>query len=172
MDDFWKTVLCQQFGAAIDMLENAMRACPDDLWSNTEEKPAWVKKSVVGFWYVVYQTLFWLDFYLSDSEQGFVPPAPFTLDELDPAGLLPERPYTKDELQRYLDHGREKCRAAIEALTDERARALRRLSSGEVNGAELLLYNLRHVQHHAAQLNLLLRQTIDSVPAWVAKTRS
>ena len=172
MDDFWKTVLWQQFGAAIDMLENAMRACPDELWSNTGEKPAWISKGVVGFWYLVYHTLFWLDFYLSESEQGFVPPAPFTLDELDPAGLLPERPYTKDELQRYLDHGREKCRAAIEALTDERARALRRLSSGEVNGAELLLYNLRHVQHHAAQLNLLLRQTIDSAPAWVARTRS
>ena len=172
MDDFWKTVLWQQFGAAIDMLENAMRACPDELWSNTGEKPAWISKGVVGFWYLVYHTLFWLDFYLSESEQGFVPPAPFTLDEMDPSGLLPARPYTKDELQRYLDHGREKCRAAIEALTDERARALRRLSSGEVNGAELLLYNLRHVQHHAAQLNLLLRQTIDSAPAWVARTRS
>jgi DinB superfamily len=85
--------------------------------------------------------------------QGFLPPAPFTLDELDPSGLLPERPYTKDELQRYLDHGREKCRAAIEALTDEKARARRRISSGEVNGAELLLYSMRHVQHHAAQLN-------------------
>jgi DinB superfamily len=172
MDDFWKTVLWQQFGAAIDMLENAMRACPDELWSNTGEKPAWIGKGVVGFWYLVYHTLFWLDFYLSESEQGFVPPAPFTLDELDPAGLLPERPYTKDELQRYLDHGREKCRAVIEALTDEKARAPRRLSSGEVNGAELLLYNMRHVQHHVAQLNLLLRQTVDSAPAWVAKTRS
>jgi hypothetical protein len=172
MDDFWKTVLWQQFGAAIDMLANAMRACPDELWSNTGEKPAWISKGVVGFWYLVYHTLFWLDFSLSDSEQGFVPPAPFTLDELDPSGLLPERPYTKDELQRYLDHGREKCRAVIEALTDENARALRRLSSGEVNGAELLLYNMRHVQHHVAQLNLLLRQTVDSAPAWVAKTRS
>jgi hypothetical protein len=38
MDDFWKTVLWQQFGAAIDMLENAVRACPDELWSNTKEK--------------------------------------------------------------------------------------------------------------------------------------
>jgi len=48
MDDFWKTLLWQQFGAAIDMLENAMHACPDDLWSNADEKPAWVKKSVAG----------------------------------------------------------------------------------------------------------------------------
>ena len=27
--------------------------------------------------------------------------------------------------------------------------------------AKLLLYNMRHVQHHAAQLNLLLRQSLD-----------
>ena len=35
--------------------------------------------------------------------------------------------------------------------------------------AELLLYNMRHVQHHAAQLHLILRQTIDSAPGWVSK---
>jgi len=41
---------------------------------------------------------------------------------LDPAGLLPERQYAKDEIQAYLDHDRQKCRAAIEVLTDEKAR--------------------------------------------------
>jgi len=30
---------------------------------------------------------------------------------------------------------------------------------------------MRHVQHHAAQLNLILRQTIDSAPTWVSKTK-
>jgi len=33
------------------------------------------------------------------------------------------------------------------------------------------LYNLRHVQHHAAQLNLILRQTIDSAPPWVGRAK-
>ena len=36
---------------------------------------------------------------------------------------------------------------------------------------EMLLYNMRHVQHHAAQLNLLLRQNINKVPAWVAQAK-
>jgi hypothetical protein len=27
----WKKVLWQQFGASIDMFENALKACPDDL---------------------------------------------------------------------------------------------------------------------------------------------
>ena len=34
---------------------------------------------------------------------------------------------------------------------------------------ESLLYNMRHVQHHAAQLNLLLRQSTNSAPDWVAR---
>ncbi|BFP42551.1 hypothetical protein FGF1_33960 [Flavobacteriaceae bacterium GF1] len=35
---------------------------------------------------------------------------------------------------------------------------------------EILLYNMRHVQHHAAQLNLLLRQEINDSPKWVSVT--
>jgi len=161
VDTAWKAALWQQFGAAIDMLENALRACPNDLWDDRSRRPE--------FWYLIYHTLFWLDLYLSDSRDGFAPPAPFTIDELDPAGLLPERPYTKAELQGYLEHGRAKCRATIEALSDEEAREYRRFASIEGDVAELVLYNMRHVQHHAAQLNLILRQTVDSVPGWVAR---
>jgi len=161
MDKTWKAILWQQFGAAIDMLENALLACPEELWSDRSRRPE--------FWYVVFHTLFFLDLYLSDSVEGFAPPPPFTLDELDPAGVLPERPYTKDELRAYLEHGRAKCRATIEALTDEKAHRRCGFEWVDVSEAELLLYNMRHVQHHAAQLNLILRQTTDSAPGWVFK---
>ena len=29
---------------------------------------------------------------------------------------------------------------------------------------------MRHIQHHTAQLNLLLRQEIDDAPGWVSQT--
>ena len=164
MDTTWRAIIWSQFGAAIDMLENALRACPDELWSDRSQR--------LEFWYVVYHTLFWLDLYLSGSVEGFAPPAPFTLEELDPAGLLPERPYVKHELQAYLEHGRQKCRATIEALTDEKARQRCGFSWGEVSFLELLLYNMRHVQEHAAQLSLILGQTIDSAPGWVTQAKS
>lgn len=164
MDAFWKASLWSQFGAAIDMLENAVRACPDELWYDRSQH--------MEFWYVVYHTLFWLDLYLSGAVEGFTPPAPFTLDELDPAGLLPERPYTKDELQTYLGHGRNTCRATILALTDERARQSCRFTWGEMSFWELLLYTMRHVQEHAAQLNWMLGENYDSAPDWVAKAES
>lgn len=162
MESTWKAIVRPQFGAAIDMLENAMRACPEELWSDRSRRPE--------FWYVAYHTLFFLDLYLSGSLAGFAPPAPFNLDELDPAGLLPDRPYTKDELQTYLDHGRRKCRATLEALDDETAHRRCGFDWLDVSFAELLLYNMRHVQHHAAQLNLILRQTVDSAPPWVKRS--
>jgi hypothetical protein len=139
----------------------------DRLWDTLSERPEYSQ-----FWYVVYHTLFWLDLYLSGAVEGFVPPAPFTLDELDPAGLLPERPYTKDELQAYLDYARKKCQATIEALTDESAQQRCRFRWGELSFLELLLYNMRHVQEHAAQLNLMLGQKVGSASDWVTKARS
>jgi hypothetical protein len=171
VDTFWTSLLWQQFGAAIDMLEDAILACPGAVWSNPSERPEWLSNDVVGFWYVAYHALFFLDFYLSDSPEGFAPPAPFNLDELDPAGLLPERPYTKEELQSYLEHGRRKCRAAIEGLTEQKARRRCGFNHLDLSVAELFLYNMRHVQHHAAQLNLILRRTTSSAPRWVAKTK-
>ena len=162
MDTAWKTIIWQQFGAAIDMLENAVLACPDDLWSDRSQRPE--------FWYVVFHTLFFLDLYLSDSDVGFAPPAPFTLDEMDEAGLLPERVYKKDELHTYLEHGRKKCRATIQAMTDEKANQRCGFDWLDISVAEVLLYNMRHVQHHVGQLNLILRQKVDSAPRWVRKT--
>ncbi|MBV9925156.1 MAG: DinB family protein [Acidobacteria bacterium] len=160
VEGVWKGAVGRQFGAALEMLENAVRACPDKLWGDRGRRPE--------FWYVVYHTLFYLDLYLHGSTEGFAPPEPFTLDELDPAGRLPERVYTKDELLAYLLRCREKCRAVVAALTDETARARRVFEWVELDACELLLYNLRHVQHHAAQLNLLLRQETDDAPRWVA----
>lgn len=156
-----RTILWQQLGATIDMLQRAMQACPNELWGDQSQEPQ--------FWYIAYHTIFFLDFYMSDSLEDFKPPAPFTLSELDPAGVMPERIYTKEELQTYLEHGREKCKGAIEALTDENADERFRYGRIDISRAELFLYKIRHVQHHAAQLNLMLRHKNEPPPRWVVK---
>jgi hypothetical protein len=157
------TIIGQQFGAAIQMLENAIRACPDNLWGDRSEQPE--------FWYTAYHALFWLDLYLFGTVEGFVPPAPFNLDELDPAGLLPERVYTKGELQAYLDHCRNKLQMTLDTATDEKFAQRCRFGWGEVSFAELLLYNMRHVQDHAGQLNQILGQKTGSAPDWVTRAK-
>ena len=79
------------------------------------------RRTVVGFWHVAYHTLFFLDLQLAGPAEAWAPPPPFDLSELDPAGRLPERPYTRGELRTYLRHCREKCRATIMTLTEEKA---------------------------------------------------
>jgi hypothetical protein len=167
----WKTIIWQQFGAAIDTLDDTLRACPDELWrGRLWETPA-ERPEYSQFWYRVYHTLFWLDLYLTGAEEGFAPPAPFALIEMEEDDL-PERPYTKDELQSYLAYARKQCQATIEALTDETAQRRCRFGWGEVSFAELLLYNMRHVQEHAAQLSLLLGQKGVPVQDFVTRARN
>jgi hypothetical protein len=159
VDTLWKSTVRGQFGAALDMLENAIRACPDELWNDRSQRPQ--------PWYLAFHTLFWLDLYLSESADGFAPPAPFGLEELDPAGVIPEHPYTKEELLTYLGHGRRKFHARIEALTEESAKRRFVIGRVDLSIAELFLYNMRHIQHGAAQLNLILRREAIDAPRWV-----
>ena len=171
MNELYLNAISRQFEAALEMLENALQACPEVLWHvHLWEEPAG-NPGLSGFWYILYHTLFWTDLYLSGSVEGFLPPAPFSLDELDPAGLLPERPYTRAELQAYLDHVRQKFRSTLAALTEEQARRTCAFPWGELPFVELLLDNLRHIQEHAAQLSMLLGQKSGWSPRWVAFAR-
>jgi hypothetical protein len=164
MDTLLKAIIWQQFGASIDMLDDAISLCSDQLWTAV----LWKDPDDVAygqFWFVAYHTLFWLDLYLTGSSDGFTPPAPFI------RGALPEKPYTKDQVRAYLDQCRRNCQSTIEALTDEKAHQRCKFDWVEASFLELQLYNMRHVQEHAAQLNLLLGQ--HDVPGvdWVTKTR-
>jgi uncharacterized damage-inducible protein DinB len=145
------------------MLENAILACSEDVWGKRIDH--------TEFWYIAFHALFYLDIYLSESDKGFIPPEPFTLDELDERGLLPERAYTKQELLKYLEHGREKCRLTIASLTEEQADKRCGFDWLDISVSEILLYNMRHVQHHAAQLNFILSKKVGSAPRWEKKTK-
>lgn len=171
MADFiWKDVVWRQFNAAMDMFGKALKTCPDELWQahmwNNNDPSMGPEFS--EFWYVAYHALFWLDLYLGGSVDGFTPPAPFTLAELDPAGVLPERVYTRAELLGYLEHSREKCRTTLERLTDEKAGRLCSFSWGQLSFGELLLDNMRHLQEHGAQLNMLLGQETGADSSWAS----
>ena len=166
----WKTIVWSQFGASIDTLNDMLQACPDELWRERLWHTSSTRPEYAEVWYRVYHALFWLDLYLTGAEEGFAPPAPFELIEMEEDDL-PEGVYTKDELQAYLEYGRKRCQATIEALTDETAQRRCRFAWGELSFAELLLYNMRHVQEIAAQLSLFLGQKGVSVPDSVPTAR-
>ena len=151
MDSALKTMIWQQFGAAIDTLDDAMRLCPDPLWTAL----LWEDPDGEGygqFWFVAYHATFWIDLYLAGYNEGFKPPAPFI------RGKLPDQPYTKEQVRGYLREVRQKCQSTIEGLTDEKAAEVCTFDWYEASYLEMQIYSMRHVQEHAAQLSLLLGQ--------------
>jgi hypothetical protein len=164
-------MLWRQFGASIDMLGDALRDCPNELcgkhlWEDEPEQ--WVASGFSAFWYLGYHTLFWLDLYLTGAEEGFAPPAPFDLVEMESDEVLP-RNHTREELLGYLDYCRRKCQETIGAMSTEQAYRLCRFPWGELPFAELQLYNLRHVPEHAAQLRMFLGQHAGKSTQWVSQ---
>ena len=162
----WGSIIWHQFGAALDLLDDVILACPDERWRDViwddTDGPEYGE-----FWFIVYHTLAWTDRYVSGIGKGFVPPAPFI------AGALPEEPYSKDDLRAYLHQCRRKCRETLEALDDEKAAQQyefpwgRRMSFGE-----LMLYTMRHAQEHGAQLSLHLGQKTGTAPDWISSAKS
>jgi DinB superfamily len=171
MDTLIKTALWRQFGASIDYLADTVNACPDELWLSTLWNDPNGKPIYSQFWYRVYHTLYWLDLYLTGDRASFAPPPQFSVKRVDGAPVF-ERPFTKAELQTYLAHCRHKCQTTLEALTDADAERRFRYDWGEASFFELLIYNLRHVEEHAAQLGLFLGQrTNASGPDYVVQVR-
>lgn len=175
-----RTALWRQFGAAIDMLENALLACPATLWQERLWKappPSHFPPQFGEFWYIAFHVLVWLDLYLSGvPEEEFAPPAPFAKGELDSVEVIPEQPYTKEVLRAYLVSMRQKCRIQLLQLSDEQLRRPVEYpwSRGQpISYLELQLYNLRHIQEHAAQLSLFLGQHAipDANLDWVARAK-
>ena len=142
------------------MLREAISICPDGVWYRADRKPL--------FWYTAYHSLFWLDLYLAGQVDGFTPPAPFNLDELDPSGIIPEKPYSKRELADYALFIREKYGRIFPNADEAQLTRTCEVGWGAVTYVELLLDNLRHLQHHAGQLNTLLRMEADIASPWIS----
>jgi len=176
MINILKECLWKNFGASIDMLKNAILLWPEEIW-HTQKK----------FFYNAYHCLIFLDYYLTIPPKDFSSMLPFTLkeprdipeDAID--DVVPDRIYSKEELLNYLQSNRKKCHDVIAGLTEEKLKtrwiddsqtmdlALCSSNAMKYSVLEILFYNMRHVQHHAAQLNLLLRQTINNAPDYVSQ---
>jgi hypothetical protein len=78
--------------------------------------------------------------------------------------------------ETLLVHLRKKCQTTIAGLSDEKAHqqvAFPWIGGKSMSFLELLLYNMRHVQEHAAQLNLFLGQNaIAGASDWVPRAKA
>ena len=84
--------------------------------------------------------------------------------------LIPDKFYEKREIVAYLKQSREKGKQIVYALNNETLND--KFKEGDNPNdmnypmLEILLYNMRHTQHHTAQLNMLLRQDFNKHIEW------
>jgi hypothetical protein len=145
-------ILTSQYEASLAMLKDCIAACGEEHWEG--------KIATATFRQIAYHTLFWTDLYLSPSEEAF------RLRELHERGGDERRPVlsaglSKAETLEYAGI----CRAkAVETLAGETREVLEGPSGfswRQCPRAELHIYDIRHIQHHAGAMAAYLRR-VDS----------
>jgi DinB superfamily len=152
-DSALRAVLKNQYHAALAMLREAVERCPAEEWSDTGHKNA--------FWQLAYHTLFFAHLYLQQNEASF---RRWHGQHGGDDGISAD-PYTQEQVLDYLDT----CDAMVDSAVD--VLDLDSLESGfawySMSKLEHQLVNIRHIQHHAAQLADRLRSAADIGIRWV-----
>jgi len=154
----------RQYRASLAMLRQAIEICPESLWLD-ERYPN-------RFWRVAYHALYWTHFYLHGSEKGFQPWTKHRPDaqffgprpSAPHAALALVEPYPPTVVLEYHELCLREAETRVPALDFA---ALSGFSWLPFNQLELQFYNIRHLQHHTAQLADRLRTTANLSVAWV-----
>ncbi len=147
----YKTVALSQFEASLSMLEECIRVCPAIKWKSRVGKYA--------FWHVAYHTLYCTDGYAARCADAFRPHPRFMPGGItDMTDEYPSREMTRKELVAYTALVRRRVRQAIRRETTATLSGPAGFPWLAFTRAELHLYSMRHVQHHAGQLAALLRR--------------
>ncbi len=161
--EFIKGALNEQYGAAIGMMEQNLKSCPKVVWDDRTGGPP--------FWHVAYHTMWFLDWYLSDSKktrESFKSKFGEASSHLEQLNTTPEITLTPEQLLEYLSEIKKKAKNRFDNLTMDE---LIRPSVFEWHGKSSLsslLYNLRHIMLHIGALNLRLRRKGVKLDNWVA----
>jgi hypothetical protein len=165
MLDTFKELIANQYEAAFCTLNACIDRCPETAWN-----------ARVGnhmFCQVVFHTLFYADFYLGQNEDSFRPQpfhrenAHFFGDYEEFEDRAPRSLYDKTSIKKYMEHGRTKAAEVIAAETTDTLSARAGFGRRKFSRAELHVYNIRHIQHHAAQLSLRLRLDANQDIPWI-----
>jgi hypothetical protein len=149
-----RSLLKSQYHASLAMLREAIERCPDDEWLSRDHKNA--------FWQVAYHVLFFTHLYLQPNEEAFVVWSQHRGADDGTTG----DPYSKEQVLEYWRFVDQSVDGALDQLDlDSPVSGFEWYSMSKL---EHQLVNIRHVQHHGAQLADRLRSAADIGIKWVS----
>jgi hypothetical protein len=167
MRDTLAELLAHQFEASLSTLNLAVARCPESSWN--QRVAAW------KFCQAAFHAVFFADIYLQPSDDvDALKRQPFHVEhtadfrdyeELEDREqvLLYEKPFVLS----YLQNVRRKAEETIARESADVFAGPSGFRRRKCSRAELHVYNIRHIQHHAAQLILRLRLDADVDVPWV-----
>jgi hypothetical protein len=159
-----KDALAHQYEAALCTLNACIDGCPQSAWNGPVAN--------LAFCQVAFHVLFFTDLYLGPSveslgEQQFHRDnAQVFRDYEELEDRKQQLLYDKQFIKAYLEHCRQKALQVIATETPDSLAAPAGLARLKFTRAELHVYNIRHIQHHAAQLILRLRLDLGQDMRW------
>lgn len=167
MSNILNEILAHQYEASLSMLNLAIARCPDASWN--APVASW------KFCQAAFHVVFFADVYLQPGDDvDALKHQPFhrahaadfrDYEELEARAqvLL----YEKAFVQNYLLFVRQKAQETIARESSAVLAGPSGFRRRQCSRAELHIYNIRHIQHHAAQLILRLRLDADVDVPWV-----
>lgn len=156
MIELIKQTFIGQYEATLAMLKLRVEACPDEYWE-TKVGEGMIRQDA-------YHVLFWTNYYLLENESAYIP-SEYNLrggDEREPVmcqGL------TRTDTLAFIEHTHNNI---IVSLGKETEATLQSAAFPSIfrrkpfTRLELHIYNIRHLQHHTAQMSLALRKLSDA----------
>jgi len=170
MTDTMKGLIISQMTATLDTLNYCIETCPDSEWQKAHKD--------APFSQVVFHTLFYTDFYLGRDTVPFKE-QPFHLrhkdifkDYEEMENKIPENRYEKPFCLEYLAFCKAKLKTTVEAESAETLAGESGIDFRKIRRAELYVYNMRHIQHHAAQLGLRIQMITGKEMPWFSGAKA
>ena len=165
MLELFKELTISQYGAAIETLRKCIEGCPDEQWVG--------KVANHSFNESAFHALFFADVYLCNTLEE-LKQQPFHREHAEEFGnyeelekKVPENSYTRAFVLKYLYFCLEKVSTVVGSETEDSLASETGIPWQEISRGELHTYNIRHLQHHAAQLILRLRLDTSVDIGWV-----
>ncbi len=79
----------------------------------------------------------------------------------------PVEVYERDDMRKYMRYVRHRATDVIASESAESLSAPAQFYRRDISRAELYIYNIRHIQHHAANLGLRLRIDVAEDIPWI-----
>lgn len=156
MRDSVSATLKEHFWYSIEMLGEAVSKCPFHVWERTKDGHP--------YWQIVLHILTGLHYWTRNAGEPF--DYPFSNRRVYPElDALPADTVTPDEMQSYFQTVKAKVEDFLAHLSDEQLNDISDLNP-EYTNLDLLLCQIRHIQHHLGACNTILKENGAAAIGW------